>query len=335
MRAKRNCLLLCLWLVFLISGSSCAYQAQNVFPLDNAYPRHNTLVAELNRISNAAPGLVKHRIIGFSDTESLPIYALELGKGERNILIIGQHHGEEVLGVALSLYYAESLSQRYDKDKRIREILNEYTLWIVPSLNPEGWRIVSEGVINSKRKNNRDTDKNGRLDLRTDGVDLNRNYPVFWDKDSELNPLSTNYKGSEPASEAEIKAIIQLGRQKDFSFAIFYHSSALGLLNERIFLPAVDKHNDKYLDLQRLAALYAKKTPRDYERGHYSLHLGPSSRVGNARNFFYHSLGVPAMLIEVGGINKAGVSVIHPPARILQKIQKRHLEALLCLLEAM
>lgn len=193
---QRNTLLLCLWLILLITGSSCAYQAQNVFPLDSAYPRQANLAAELNRISSSAPSLVKHRIIGFSDTESLPIYAIEVGKGERNILIIGQHHGEEVLGVALSVYFAETLSQRYDKDKRIYEILNKYKLWIVPSINPEGWRIVSEGLINSKRKNNRDTDKNGRLDLRTDGVDLNRNYPVFWDKDGELNPLSTNYKGS-------------------------------------------------------------------------------------------------------------------------------------------
>lgn len=277
--------------------------------------------------------MVKHRIIGFSGTENLPIYAIEIGKGERNILIIGQHHGEEVLGVALSIYFAKTLSYNYDKDKRIKEILNEYKLWIVPSINPEGWRIVSEGLLNSKRKNNRDTDKNGRLDLRTDGVDLNRNYPVFWDKDSDVNPLSAYYKGSEPASEAEVRTIIQFSRQKDFEYALFYHSSALGLLNERIFLPAVDKPDDKYMNLQRLAELYAKKTPRDYAGGHYSLHMGPSSRVGNARNFFYHSLGVPAMLIEVGGINKAGISVIPPPARMLQKIQKRHLEALLCLLE--
>jgi len=312
---------------------ACAYRGENRFPLDPQYPQYEDTLGYLNRISAINPKLVKHRIIGFSGEERLPIYAIELGRGERKILIIGQHHGDEVLGQAISMYLGESLSRRYSSEERIRKLLDTYSLWIVPTINPEGWRLVSSGSIKSKRKNNRDTDGNGKLDIRTDGVDLNRNYPIFWDLDGESNHLSSYFKGPSPASEEEVKSIISLGRQQNFALAIFYHSSVLGELNETIFLPAVDEESGQFLGLQDIAARYAELLPRDYQKGTYTLHRGSTSKLGNARNFFYHSLGVPAMLVEIGGVNKEGKSIIHPPGNILSLIQKRHAEALVRLLE--
>lgn len=314
---------------------SCAYKGVNAFPLDPLYPRHDSLLRDLNTISQGHPGLVKHRIIGFSSAEHLPIYAIELGKGPRQILIIGQHHGDEVLGVALSMYTANSMTQNYADDKRIKDLLDDFTLWIVPTINPEGWRMVSSGLTKNKRKNNRDTDQNKKVDITTDGVDLNRNYPVFWDMDGETNTFSSYFKGSAPASESEVQSIISLGRKQRFELAIFYHSSASGALNETIFLPAVEYPDSTFQALQEHAELYASAVPRDYTKGSYILHRGSTSRVGNARNFFYHSLGVPAMLIEVGGVDRDGKSIIHPPARMLKRIQKRHYAAILKLLEAL
>lgn len=326
---------LCLPMLLGLHFAACAYKGVNTFPLDPAYPAFDTFLDDLNDISRINPGLVKHRIIGFTDTEELPLYAIELGKGPRNILIIGQHHGDEVLGVAVSLYQARSLAQDYGRSERVTRLLDEFTLWILPTINPEGWRLVSRGITKVKRKNNSDTDGNGRFDLRTDGVDLNRNYPIFWDRDGESRPISSYYKGPAPASESEVKSIMALGRRQDFELALFYHSSVSGALNETIFLPAVDEPTERFLALQELAGLYAASVPRDYQKGTYILHTGNTSKVGNARNFFYHSLGVPAMLIEVGGVNKEGQSIIHPSQHMLKRIQKRHLEALFRTLEAM
>ncbi|MDD2597125.1 MAG: M14 family metallopeptidase [Candidatus Cloacimonetes bacterium] len=319
--------------ILALMSSSCAYKGVNTFPLDPLYPRQDTLLQSLNAISQRQPGLARHRIIGFSDTEHLPLYAIELGRGERQILIIGQHHGDEVLGVGLGTYVAEQMTESYATNKRVKDLLDQFTLWIIPTINPEGWRPVSSGVLKNKRKNNRDTDGNKRLDLRTDGVDLNRNYPVFWDLDGESNPISSYYKGPAPASESEVQSVILLGRQQNFEFAVFYHSSASGALNETIFLPAVDSPDSTFTKLQELADLYAGSVPRDYRPGTYRLHRGSTSKVGNARNFFYHSLGVPAMLIEIGGVDKDGKSIIHPPAKMLKRIQKRHYSAILDLLE--
>lgn len=315
--------------LFMLLLSSCAWQGVNSYPLTSAYPRYRDLAPRMSYLADRYPDLVLHRIIGFTETENLPIYAVELGKGERNILIIGQHHGDEMLGVALAFHLIENWSRQYQKNSQIRELLDEYKFWIIPSLNPEAWRLVGNGTARIKRKNNLDTDGNGKLDIRTDGVDLNRNYPVFWDLDSETDQRSSFYKGSAPASEPEIQAIIALARKVSFELAIFYHSSLTGAINETIFLPAVQQEDEDYLRLQELASFYAQNVKRDYLGGKYKLHTGNTSKVGNARNFFFHSLGVPAMLIEIGGVNKAGKSIIHPPDRMVKSLNRRHEQALL------
>ncbi|MCB5260212.1 MAG: M14 family metallopeptidase [Candidatus Cloacimonetes bacterium] len=315
--------------------ASCAFVGTNQYPLSSAYPRFDDILPHLNELAAKYPAVMKHRIIGFSTAENLPIYAAELGKGKRNILIIGQHHADEVLGLAISMYMIEQLSREYFENKSIHALLDEYSIWIVPTLNPEGYRLVSSGQSRIKRKNNRDTDGNGKLDIRSDGVDLNRNYPIFWDLDPEIDHMSSFYKGDAPASEEEIKAIIALSRRVFFEFAIFYHSSLTGELSERIFLPAISDETDKYSLLQKQAKLYAKNVERDYHSGTYTIHTGISSQVGNARNFFYHSVGTSAMLIEVGGVDQKGKSIIHPTDRMVKSINKRHLKAFVKLLDYM
>ncbi|HHV36351.1 MAG TPA: hypothetical protein GXX77_00725 [Candidatus Cloacimonetes bacterium] len=319
-------------LLLLALLSACAHPGFNQYPLSKKYPNYRDLPEDISNLMQANPQLIRHRIIGFSEDGRLPIYAIEVGSGERNILLIGQHHGDEVLGTALAMHLSKRLVQR-KKEERIAKILDEYTLWIIPSINPDGWQLVVDGEARIKRKNNRDTDFNGKLDVRTDGVDLNRNYPIFWDLDQETNILSPFYKGNAPASESEVQAVISFGRKVDFELAIFYHSSATGRLNERIFLPAVKKKDERFKRLEEIADFYANQLPRDYFKGSYTLHRGVSSRVGNARNFFYHGLEVDAMLVEIGGINKKGRSIIHPPAKILRKILKRQEKAFISLLE--
>lgn len=327
----RSLVLPALAALILLLGS-CAHNSANVYPLGSAYPKYENLQKDIMNICALNPDLARYRIIGFSGTEEIPLFVMEIGKGKRNILIIGQHHGDEVLGVAFSLHWARTLMEGYPRDKKLKRLLEENTICIIPTINPEGLRIVSSGQLQFKRKNNRDTDRNKKLDLRTDGVDLNRNYPIFWDLDPDTNVLSPYYKGTAPASEPEVQAVMSLAQRVAFDLAIFYHSSASGAYSEKIYLPAVTEKTEQFLALERLADFYARQVPRDYYKGTYSLHWGATSRVGNARNYFFHRLSVPAMLIEIGGINRQGRSIIHPEDRQQQKIMRKHTKALIKLL---
>jgi hypothetical protein len=313
-----------------ISLASCATAKGNVYPLGSGYLRQDKLFEELTRIAGLNPALVQLRIIGFSANEKLPLYALEIGakKATHNMLIIGQHHGDEVIGVNISAAFAEHLINQYAANAEYKKLLEQYRFWIVPTLNPEGFRVVSSGQFQFKRKNNTDTDGRKRLDLRTEGVDLNRNYPVFWDLDTDINVNSPFYKGKGPVSESEIKAIIALAQQQNFELCIFLHSSASGAYSEKIYLPARGNNSALFIQTKTLAHSYAASVKRDYSPGTYTVPDGLASEVGNARNFFFHSMGAMAFLVETGGINSNGQSVIHPDNKMLDKIVKKHVRAL-------
>lgn len=317
-------------LLALLGLASCAPAKGNLYPLSSDYLREDKLLAELTRIVAIQPALAQVRIIGFSSSENIPIYALEIGqhKAAKQVLLIGQHHGDEVLGINIAMALSENLLLNYGTDPAYKQLLQNYQIWIIPTINPEGWRMVSSGQFQHKRKNNRDTDNNMKLDLRTDGVDLNRNYPVFWDLDADANTVSPYYKGAEPASESEVKAIINLAQQHSFSLAVFLHSSASGAYSEKVYLPARGNDSKLYQETQALAEKYAKSVTRDYLPGTYEVHPGITSEVGNARNYFFHSMGCKAFLVEIGGINQRGQSVIHPDNKMLKRIVQKQVRSL-------
>ena len=326
---------LCLGTALLgLLAAACAVTPGNVYPLEAGYLREATLFARIQALAEAYPAFANLNLIGFSGTEQLPIYALEIGgkAAARNVLILGQHHGDEVLGAELAVAWAEALVLNSLKDEDWARLRDQFRFWIVPTLNPEAFRVVTEGLYRDKRKNNRDTDGNGKLDLRTDGVDLNRNYPVFWDEAPVFLPTHQNYKGSAPASEEELQAIIRLAQKQRFELAILYHSSSSGAYSEKIFLPWLDpgnaRHAERYATLRELAENYAGQLPRDYGRGRYSVGSEPGSKVGNARNYFFHIQECGAFLVELGGINSDGVSVIHPTLKQRDRILNKHIKAL-------
>ena len=328
---RKICILLTS-IVLLPQLCSCARTKGNVYPLDRAYLRPTQLNTELHRLAKEHPGLVKLHLLGLSTVEELPVHALEIGtkKAVKDVLIIGQHHGDEVLGIEVAMAFAKELVNT--SDKKIQKILEQYRFWVIPTMNPEGFRIVSSGEYALKRKNNRDSNQNGVFELRIDGVDLNRNYPVFWENDNVVQPEHAYFKGPSPASESEVQAVIELAQRVRFSIAMFYHSSATGAYSEKIYLPWHDPTDpdmkQRYDEVKELAEFYALLVPMDYAKGTYEVHQGYNSKLGNARNYFFHSWDTNAFLIEIGGIDPSGVSIIHPDAKMLKINIDKHIKAL-------
>lgn len=129
-----------------------------------------------------------------------------------------------------------------------------------------------------------------------------------------------------------MQAILKLAEKHLFELAIFYHSSSTGAFSEKIFLPnriIGDEEQERRLDeLFIFAQGYAQRVKKDYQKGYYQVGEGNTSRVGNARNFFFHTYQTDAFLVELGGINSAGISVVHPNANMKDKIMKKNLAAL-------
>jgi hypothetical protein len=323
-----------LMIMLSLAGIAPALRITNVYPLDESYYRKDRLVADLTDLAENNSSFVKLHVIGTTKAGNNPLYALQFQTGTERlpVLIIGQHHGEEVLGLEIAMAFAKQLVSDVGTPE-ISELLNKYSFWIIPTLNPDAWEIVSAGIYQCKRKNSSDNSKNNRLNYATDGVDLNRNYPQFWAFETNYPENSPYYKGPFPASEIEIKAIIDLASRVDFRFVFSYHSSMTGTLAEKIYLPRQNKKDKTQLqdfrEMQRLAHNYASSVPRDYDHGTYGVYKGITSRVGNARNYFYYVKHAYAFDIEVGGVNDLGMGIIQPREDMLETIVRKNIQALI------
>jgi len=232
---------------------------------DSNHPFYNSVVYQLDSI-------------GVSSNENLPIYAVKLSinaneeEDQPRVLILGQCHAEEILGVEMSMALIDLFLHPGGTpwvNYELPMFMDNLEIWIVPTHNPEGLRVVHGYSENdewiqdeSYRKNKTDVNENGIFDFNafhidgiagsdSDGVDLNRNYGLNWeggDEKYELNlqscgsnqTYSSNfdyYRGSEPFSETETQAIRDFVIDKQFLLSIAYHSSRSGCISERVVYP--------------------------------------------------------------------------------------------------
>ena len=95
---------------------------------------------------------------------------------------IGNMHGNEVVGRQLLIYLAEYLAKGYGHDSRVTALLNNTEIFLLPTLNPDGFSRSLEGECDNNRK--------GRNNAYN--VDLNRDFPdQFVEDKGELRQPET------------------------------------------------------------------------------------------------------------------------------------------------
>jgi len=102
--------------------------------------------------------------------------------GKPNVKYVANMHGNEAVGRELMLHMILYLVQNYDTEYYVRWLLDNTRIHIMPSMNPDGFEVASEGTCQGGQ---------GRYNAR--GFDLNRNFPDYF---------KTNNKKSQPETEA-------------------------------------------------------------------------------------------------------------------------------------
>ncbi len=164
--------------------------------------------------------------------EGRPIHALRVTAGhpEHAVLVCAGIHGPEYIGVEVALGMLARLDDH-------RDLLERADLWIVPTLNPDGyartWEREGVGKLHELRRN-------------AGGVDLNRNFPLpgplrpvlstldGWRTGSD-DPANPFYRGRAPFSEPETAALESLLLRVRFDASVSLHST-MGT----IFPPCLD-----------------------------------------------------------------------------------------------
>ena len=165
----------------------------------------------------------------FDDRE---IYRIIVGNKNagRKLLFTGTIHGREYMTAKLLVKQTEYFLQNICKNG----IENyDVAIHIIPMVNPDGAALCHRGINGIRNKKLKEKllamkeEDFMKWKSNARGVDLNRNFPAFWEEYQceKQEPSSEQYKGECPESEVETKFLTKLTRKEKFQATISYHSS--------------------------------------------------------------------------------------------------------------
>ncbi|MEK6322179.1 MAG: M14 family metallopeptidase [Acidobacteriota bacterium] len=224
---------------------------------DGKFHSYDETLAEFKSLAASHPGLARYSKLG-SSFEGREIFALKISKdaavddsSKPDVLITGCHHAREWISVESPVYIANQLLSGYASDDSIKYLVDHLQVWIVPIMNPDGLTYTQSSAndqmdsVRLWRKNRRPVSLGSCSS--TVGVDLNRNYNYQWrlpadapcsdycspdrrcfndDIGASDDPRSETYRGPQPESEPEVKAIKSLvdDPNRHFRAQIDYHN---------------------------------------------------------------------------------------------------------------
>ena len=161
------------------------------------------------------------RVVFGHSVDGEPLVAVRVpsraGPDAPKVLCCANIHGPEYIGNRVATGVLASVG-----DGPAAAIVDQAELWVVPCLNPDGYRATFE----------RDGDAPlAQLRANARGVDLNRNYPLphgarRWPLPGagSDDPDAATYCGPHPLSEPETAALDELGRAHEFVASANLHS---------------------------------------------------------------------------------------------------------------
>lgn len=104
--------------------------------------------------------------------------------GKPGHFISGGTHGNEYTGTEVCLYITDKLLTGYGKDEEITRLIDQYSFYICPTINPEGvYNSVEKGIAQRSNSAKKDDDEDGKInedgpdDLNGDGYITQFRYP--------------------------------------------------------------------------------------------------------------------------------------------------------------
>lgn len=302
---------LCLLLIFMVLCD----EAQANMAVANGPYTYEAFEQDLMQINTKFGKDIEVKSIGTTHF-GRNIWALKLGKAEKNIVLIGAHHGREWLTSMLLMKMVDAYGDLYRKDPKITVLLDKVAIWFVPMLNPDGVMIQQnqlEGfpplelqqllIMNDGVENFESWKANGI------GIDLNRQYPAGWNKLNQgpQGPYYKLFKGKKPFEAKEVIAVKKLIEDTQPSIAVAYHTAG-----QEIYWSYQNGQyrNRDHLLAKKIGALTG-----------YKLAKPPEDAIGGGfTDWFITRYRRPALTIEICPL----VGETNPPISMLQSEWKRN-----------
>jgi len=196
----------------------------------NVFKEYTT--AQLRKDADALAGLypdvIKTQSIG-TTTKGNDIILLKLGKGDKKVLMIGEMHARENITSSYLMRVIEEYASAYTNNIKygkydVKNLLDENTIYFVPVSNPDGLDIVTNNIKPNITVVGYD-EFWSTLKANGNGVDLNANFPFYWDEINIMRdrPRSELYRGPSAGSENETQALMNLCFNNNFEFMLSFH----------------------------------------------------------------------------------------------------------------
>ena len=187
----------------------------------------DSLLGTVTALKNQFPDLIKLYTAGYSES-GREIIMYTLGNGEKKALITGAIHAREHITTKYLLKVTEDYCNAfysatgYYGNYNIYNLLNEYTLYIIPCVNPDGLEII---LSNDTPEKNVRVSELSEYKANKKGVDLNRNFPIAWDyiNNGVTSPADYYFKGYESGSAKETQVLMNLCLENEFAFMLAVH----------------------------------------------------------------------------------------------------------------
>lgn len=254
---------------------------------------YDSLITNMLKLRNEYPDSLKLFTAGYTESGK-EILMFTMGNGEKKALVIGGIHAREHITTKYLLRCIEEYCFENEKGTgvygnfNIKELLSEYTLYIIPCVNPDGLEIIS-GRMNAE-ENVRITDIK-EYKANANGVDLNRNFPLDWEHidNGVTSPYTHYFKGYKSASESETQTLMTLCEEHSFDFALSVH-----IKGNCIFWGDTFNTNNN-----ALYKSFAEDISSASELSMTEPTLKPTDYGGGFENWFRHTYNRPGVCIEL------------------------------------
>jgi len=184
------------------------------------YETHREMIQKLQDLERNNPRLVKVGSIGKTDQGRPLVYVKISNNVEKRSLLepmfkyVGNMDGNEVVGRQILIYLAQYLVNGYGRNNLITQLLNSTEVYIMPTLNPDGYDVASKQPACNNPQNPGRRNSNNQ--------DLNRNFPRQFDEKT-----SNNLRTLSAGRQAETKAVMAWIFRNPFVLSANLHGGAV------------------------------------------------------------------------------------------------------------
>ena len=244
------------------------------------------------------------------------IFAIELGCGEKKIMIKGAHHANEWITAVLLLKFATEYCDAYVNDKHmhgecVKDIWRKKTLCIVPLVNPDGADLVNGGIDVESEYYKRAVEISRDFEFipfpcgwkaNIEGCDLNLNYPAGWSNAKKIKydmgytkRAPKNYVGDAPLCAPESRAMYNYSVFNSFCLSLSYHTQGKVIYwRYQDFMPEASERIA--IELKRASGYKLEITPVE-------------SGFAGYKDWFISQYNLPGYTVEAGeGENPLDIS---------------------------